>query len=337
MAGRLHEVAAYARVSLATASRVLNDRPGVAAETRRAVLAAVDVLGYRRPESLQVRRTGLIGVVLAELDNPVFPLFAQAIERALAPHGYSMLLSTRQQGQPAERASIGLLREHGVSGMVFVSGVHSDSGADPAPYLDLRRAGIPLAFVNGFVPDLDATFVADDAAAGIDAAVHHLTALGHRRIGLATGPARYTPSARKVAGFASAMRRRAPTGRAEHYLGDYSVESGRAAAAELVRRGCTAVVAASDMLALGVIDGVRSAGLSVPGDVSVTGYDGSPLMAFTDPPLTGLRQPVDRLTEAAVRSLVEEVEGSPRPRTELLYRPELVFRSSTGPAPGVGE
>ncbi len=336
VAGRLDEVAGYAGVSLATASRVLNGRPGVAEGTRRAVLAAVDVLGYQRPAVLAQRRIGLVGLVVAELDNPVFPLFAQALERALSAFGYGALLSTRQFGLPAEQASIELLREHGVAGLVFVSGVHSDTHADPEDYVRLREQRIPLAFINGYIPELDATFVADDDAAGMDAVVRHLVALGHDHIGLATGPIRYTPSARKLAGFQAAMSAHAPHARAEHHVGDYSLESGRVAAIDLVGRGCTAVVGASDFTALGAIRGVRSLGLDVPGDVSVTGYDGSSLMEFTDPPLTGLRQAVDRLASGAVRSLIEDIEGSPRSGTELLYQPELIVRASTGPPPASG-
>ena len=326
------DIAAPANLSVATASRALNGRPGVSEAARRSVLAAVDVLGYQRPPSLQARRVGLIGVVIAELDNPVFPLFAQAVERALPSFGYSALLATRQLGLAAEQGSIDLLREHGVAGMIFVSGLHSDTLADTAQYLALREHGIPLAFVNGFVPDLDASFVADDDAAGMALAVAHLAALGHRRIGLTTGPTRYTPSLRKVKGFSAAVDSH-PSVVGEVYVGDYSVEGGRLAAVDLVARGCTALVCASDFIALGAIRGVRSLGLTVPADVSIVGYDGAPIMAFTDPPLTTVRQLVDQLAAAAVRALVDEIDGTPHPRLELLFNPELVVRESTHAAP----
>lgn len=329
---RLNQIADYAGVSVATASRVLNDRPGVAEATRRTVLTAVDVLGYERPTGLQPRRLGLIGVVVAELDNPVFPLLAQAIERALPSFGYSALLSTRQLGLPAEQGSIDLLREHGVAGIVFVSGIHSNTEADHEHYYRLREQGLPLAFVNGLIPDLDATFVATDDAAAVELTVRHLLALGHRRIGLATGPTRYTPSARKLAAFQRAMQRHGPDALATDHIGDYTVEGGRAAGIDLIQRGCTAIIAASDLTALGVIRGVRSLDLDVPADVSVTGYDGAPIMAFTDPPLTTVRQPVEQLAAAAVRSVIDEIEGNPPVRDELLFQPELLVRSSTGAA-----
>lgn len=333
VAARLNQIADYAGVSVATASRVLNGRPGVAESTRRSVLTAVDVLGYERPTGLQSRRLGLVGVVVAELDNPVFPLLAQAIERALPSFGYSALLSTRQLGLQAEQGSIELLREHAVAGIVFVSGIHSNAEADHEHYYRLREQGLPLAFVNGAIADFDATFVATDDAAAIDLTVRHLFALGHRRIGLATGPTRYIPSARKVAAFRQLMQDRGPDAVPAEHIGDYSVEGGRAAAVDLVARGCTAIIAASDLTALGVIRGVRSLHLDVPADVSVTGYDGAPIMAFTDPPLTTVTQPVEKLAGAAVRSLIDEIEGNPRPRAELLFQPDLLVRGSTGTAP----
>ena len=329
MSTTLHEIAAHAGVSPATASRVLNGRPGVAAATRLKVMTAADLLGYARPATLQARRVGLIGVVIAELENPIFPVFAQAIERALPPFGYTALMSTRHLGAPGERASIQLLQDNRVAGIIFISGIHSDSVAAASHYEELREQGLPLAFINGLIPEFDATFVADDDAAGMDLAVRHLLALGHRHLGIAIGSTRYTPSARKLAGFQRAMRLHNPQATAEVHVGDYSVESGRAAAVDLICRGCTGIIAASDFTALGVIRGARRLGFSVPGDISVIGYDGAPIMAFTGPPLTTIRQPVGALASAAVRSLVDDIEGRPQPRTELLFQPELIVRNST--------
>jgi len=297
------------------------------------VLTAVDVLGYQRPALLQPRAVGLVGVVLAELTNPIFPLYAQAVERSLAAFGYAQLLSTRHVGMPSEHASIALLQEHAVAGMIFISGLHSDTTSDISQYQDLRRNGLPLAFINGYIEDFDATFASDDDLSAMDLSVRHLAALGHRHVGLLNGPERYVPAARKLAGFETAMSRHVPDGTPEVHLGDYTVEAGHAAVRDLIKRGCTAAVAASDMIALGAIRGARSMGLTVPKDFSVVGYDGSPIMAFTDPPLTTITQPVEKLALAAVRSLVEEIEGSPRPRAELLFYPELIVRYSTTSAP----
>ena len=116
-------------------------------------------------------------------------------------------------------------------------------------------------------------------------------------------------------------------------LGQEPVDHGRAFV-RLLESGCTAIVCGSDLMALGAIRAVRDAGRQVPRDVSVVGYDDSPLIAFTDPPLTTLRQPVQGMGEAAVRALVDEIAGQHAPRAEYVFRPELVVRGSTGAAPG---
>jgi DNA-binding LacI/PurR family transcriptional regulator len=168
-------------------------------------------------------------------------------------------------------------------------------------------------------------------------AVTHLAALGHTRIGLAVGPKRFVPVLRKIEGFQQGMRERfglSPEESEEliqHSL--YTLEGGQAAAGALISRGCTAVVCASDMMALGAIRAARQQGLDVPRDVSVVGFDDSPLIAFTDPPLTTIRQPVQAMGQAAVRALLEEVGGTPAPHSEFVFMPELVVRGSTASAP----
>src|SRR3954469_91873 len=151
MARRLAEVAEYAGVSEATVSRVLNAKPGVSEATRQAVLTALDVLGYERPARLKQHSAGLVGLIVPELDNPIFPAFAQVIDSALAHHGYTPVLCTQTPGGVHEDDYTQMLLERGVSGIVFVSGLHADSTADPDRYLALRRRGLPIVLINGYV------------------------------------------------------------------------------------------------------------------------------------------------------------------------------------------
>lgn len=170
-------------------------------------------------------------------------------------------------------------------------------------------------------------------------AVTHLVSLGHTRIGLALGPKRFVPVQRKIEGFVRTVQDQlglsAETVEKElvqHSL--YTLEGGQAAASALIGRDCTAVVCASDMMALGAIRAARQLGLDVPKDVSVVGFDDSPLIAFTDPPLTTVRKPVPAMGQAAVRTLLEEIGGTPAPHSEFVFMPELVVRGSTASAPG---
>ncbi len=331
---RLADIAVQAGVSEATVSRVLNARPGVAETTRQAVLTALDVLGYERPERLRRRSAGLVGLIVPELDNPIFPAFAQVIESHLARHGYTPVLCTQTPGGVHEDDYTQMLLERGVSGIVFVSGLHADSSADTGRYVALRERGMPIVLVNGYAEGVDAPFVSNDDVAAMDLAVGHLVSLGHRRIGLALGPRRFVPVIRKIAGFRDAMHRHLGVDDVEPFVrcSMFGVEGGGTAARALVDEGCTAVVCGSDLMALGAIRAVRDRGLRVPQDVSVVGYDDSPLIAFTDPPLTTVRQPVPAMGAAAVRALLDEISGTPAPRAEYVFRPELVARSSTAPA-----
>lgn len=333
MTVRLSDVAQHAGVSEATVSRVLNAKPGVAAQTRQAVLAALDVLGYERPSRLRSTSAGLIGLIVPELENPVFPAFVQVIETILAQREYTPLLCTQTPGGVTEDEYVEMLVDRGVAGILFVSGLHADSTAGPARYHRLRELGLPIVLVNGFVPGLGVPFVSTDDVAAAELAVQHLASLGHRRIGLAIGPRRFVPAARKIEGFARALRAvpGAPDPDGLVATSFFTVEGGRACAEQLLDAGCTAIVCGSDLMALGAVRAVRQRGLTVPGDVSVIGYDDSLLIPFTDPPLTTVRQAVPAMAAAAVQALLEQIAGVPADRSELLFTPELVVRGSTGP------
>src|SRR5688500_19562187 len=127
MRARLADIAQQAEVSEATVSRVLNDRPGVSSETRQAVLTALDVLGYERPSRLRRRSAGLVGLVVPELENPIFPAFAQVIDDALAARRFTPVLCTQSPGGISEDEYVESLLDHGVAGILFVSGRHADT------------------------------------------------------------------------------------------------------------------------------------------------------------------------------------------------------------------
>jgi DNA-binding LacI/PurR family transcriptional regulator len=334
---RLADIAAQAGVSEATVSRVLNGRSGVSAATRQTVLAALDVLGYERPVRLRQRSAGLVGLITPELSNPIFPAFAQVIEQVLSRYGYTPVLCTQTPGGSTEDELVEMLVGRGVSGIVFVSGLHADSTADHERYAKLAGRQVPFVLINGYSDRISAPFISPDDRAAMRMAVQHLVELGHERIGLAVGQRRFVPVLRKIDGFVRTMRDL--LGCTEEAAEDlvqctlFSVEGGRAAAGALLDKGCTAIVCGSDMMALGAMRMARQRQLVVPQDVSVVGFDDSPLIVFTDPPLTTVRQPVEAMATAAVDALLEEVNGNPAQRAEFVFEPELVVRGSTAAAP----
>jgi DNA-binding LacI/PurR family transcriptional regulator len=337
---RLAEVARKVGVSEATVSRVLNGKPGVSGVTRQAVLTALDVLGYERPTQLRGVRARLVGLVMPELQNPIFPALAEVVGGALVQLGFTPVLCTRTAGGLTEAEYVTMLLDQQVSGVVFCGGLSAEE------YGQLLGRGVPVVLLNAAVDraafpqdlhrpeqgghgQLGFPQVSTDDAAAVEQAFRHLVALGHQQIGLLVGPAHHTPSQRKTAAFAALSARTGIAGRVGHAL--FSFEGGHAAAGELLNTGVTALICGSDILALGAIRAARRAGFSVPGDISVVGFDDSPLMSYTEPPLTTLRQPIESMARAAVTLLVNQIEGNAPTPKELLHEPELVVRGSTGP------
>ena len=324
---RLAEVAKYVGVSEATVSRVINGKPGISDATRAAVLTALDVLGYERPTKLRGERARLVGLVLPELANPIFPAFAEVVAGALARRGLTPVLCTRTADGVSEADYVDMLLDQHVSGVIFAGGNYAQGAAEHEHYRRLLDRGLPVVLVNAAIPDLGFPTVATDDAHAVEQAYGHLVSLGHERIGLILGPRDHVPSARKLAAYQTLSHDPRLVERTM-----FSMEGGQAAAARLIGRGATAMVCASDVLALGAVRGVRRAGLSVPGDVSVVGYDDSAFMACTEPPLTTIRQPIEAMGQAAVALLVSDIAGNAVPADELMFEPELVVRGSTGPA-----
>jgi DNA-binding LacI/PurR family transcriptional regulator len=329
-ARRLAEVAQKVGVSEATVSRVLNGKAGVSESTREAVLTALDVLGYERPTQLRGDRARLIGLVLPELQNPIFPALAEVIGGALAQRGFTPVLCTRTAGGLSEADYVDMLLDQHASGVVFAGGHFAEIAAPHDHYRLLHSRGIPVVLINAAIDNLDFPGVSTDDVIAADQSFRHLASLGHQRIGLVLGPEDHMPSRRKLAAFLDHVQRAglavAPV---EHAL--FSLEGGQAATTRMLRQGVTGVICASDVLALGAIRAVRRAGLSVPGDVSVVGFDDSGWLNCTDPPLTTVRQPIESMGKAAVALLVNQMESVAMHHEELLFEPELVVRGSTGP------
>lgn len=327
---RLTDIAERAGVSTATVSRVLNDKPGVSPTARDAVLSAIDAMGYARPALLKPRSSNLIGLIVPELENPFFPRIAQVITEALTQHGATAVLCTHTHGPSQEAAYIESLLDVGVAGIIFVSGYHALDDDAHLAYQELHRRHVPFVCINGVAADIGAPALSTDEASAAEQAVAHLVALGHERIGLIVGPDRYIPARRRLSGFTKAMARLSSAPALVAQV-PFTVEGGQAGAEKLLAQQVTAIVAGSDLMALGAVRAARARGLEVPVDLSVVGFDDSLLIAFTDPPLTTLRQQVSAMGQAAVDALLSQVRGQGAERTEYLFEPELIVRGSTGP------
>jgi len=316
-------------------SRVLNGRPGVAAATRTAVLTALDVLGYERPTKLRGKRARLVGLILPELQNPIFPALAEVLGGALAQRRFTPVLCASGPNGLSEADYVSMLLDQHASGVIFAGGNFAEGESSHEHYRLLEERSLPVVLVNAASDGLDFPEVATDDAVATEQAFSHLQSLGHEQVGLIVGPEDHAPSCHRLAAFVEINERLGRSDvhkRVEHV--PFSLEAGHAAGARLVRSGVTGIMCGSDPLALGAIRAVRRLDLTVPGDISVVGYDDSALMMCTDPPLTTVRQPIEAMGRAAVRLLISQIEGAATTPERLLFEPELVVRGSTGPPPG---
>ena len=334
MRPKLAEVAQLAEVSEATVSRVLNGRPGVAETTRRRVLDVVGDLGYRDVPS-RVGRSEVVGIITPELENPVFALFAQSLQSHLANRGMLPVVCSATSETVNEQDYLDHFVSTRAAGAIIVNGRYAQPEVGYDSYVTLRDAGLPLVLINGIHEPSPLPAIAIDLNTATAAAVRHLVTLGHRRIGIVVGPIRYSTSIEMIAGCRVASDR---LGVAcdETMVSEtvFTYEGGQAGSAQLLEAGATGIIAANDLMAAGVIAAVRAWGGSVPDDVSVIGFDGTPPMSYTAPRLTTMRQPIDRMSAAATEVLVDSIAGNGVSQTQV-FMPELVVGRSTGPARAV--
>jgi LacI family repressor for deo operon, udp, cdd, tsx, nupC, and nupG len=322
------EVARAAGVSEATVSRVINNRGVVASGTRRSVEEAMREVGYARSNV-----GNIVLLVNPGLVDPFFALASERIATTLGLHGLRAVVCSAPIGGSQELDYVSAMVDAGIVAVVFVSASNTLDGADPGVHRLLEREHVPFVCINGAFEGADAPVFSTDDVLAAELAVAHLWGLGHRRIALIAGPVGNRPSDRRVEGFRRAMATRgAPEVDAVVVRTAYSIEGGASATSMVLAAAdpVTAVVAASDEMALGVIRAARRAGRRVPDDLSVMGYDDAFPVEFMDPPLTTLRQPIDRLAAAVAPAVLSLVRGRHIESTELMFDPELIVRGTTG-------
>ncbi|WP_037680194.1 LacI family DNA-binding transcriptional regulator [Streptomyces griseus] len=334
-APRSADVARLAGVSRKTVSRVLNNEPYVSEEARQRVLAAAEELGYRlnhAARALASGRSRSIGVVALGTAGYGTASLLVHIEHAVRDAGYALRIVNTPDGDPEEIAdALESLLEQGVDGIVI---------SEPIVQGKVRaRLDVPVLFL-GAPPAFTATRTVTVGVGARDlarAATDHLLDLGHTTVHHLAGPRRWYATKDRIEGWRAALAAR---GAPEPPLlnGDWSPDSGYAAGRELASDpSVTAVFAAGDEMAIGLIHALREAGRRVPEDVSVVGFDGNPVFAYVSPPLTTVRQPFEAAAGEGIRLLVHAIEKpdtDPPPTSEPPV--ELVVRGSTAPPPDLG-
>jgi len=322
------DVARLAQVSTATVSRVINGHPSVRGETRARVEAAMQTLNYRvttAARSLRTAKTRMVLALVPDLANPYYAEIVRGLGAAAREHDYELLLCDSGVSEARERAFAQMLTHHMYDGVICMD-----------PYATQRMvstevSALPWVACSEFVPDAPIPHVSIDHRLAAKDAVLYLLAKGHRRIALINSDERYLYAQRRREGYRDALRD-AGLDERPHYIqivGGIEHPLGELAARRLLALDPvpTAVFAVSDTLAIGAIKATLAAGLRVPDDFAVIGFDDVPLASIFEPSLTTIAQPRRELGEQAMRLLLRRIDGE-MPASITLPHTLIVRRSA---------
>lgn len=337
----IHDVARLSGVSYQTVSRVINNQANVAAPTRLRVQQAIEALDYRPSilaKSLVTRRSQLIGVIAHGMNQYGPSQILQNVQESAHSFGYEIMLTTLQQVDLEEVREQDVLtaalrlRQFGVDGLVLLTNY------DAHDIVKGLGHSLPFVLIDA-AADMDGPTVSIDQFEGAVMATRHLMSLGHRRILQITGPRGWSDAQLRREGFAHVTRSEGLSA-LPVYEGDWSAGSGFAVTRQALADGLafTAVFAGNDQMALGVLAALAEAGLKVPQQVSVIGFDDTPESAYYTPPLTTINQNFALLGRRSMEELKRLIEHAPdgplhQRVHHLIFQPQLVLRSTTAPAP----
>jgi DNA-binding LacI/PurR family transcriptional regulator len=329
-------VAKSANVSTATVSRTINGSAKVSPQTADRVRKAIEALNFYpniNARALGSGRSSLYGLIISDITNPFFPELVKAFDDIAIMHGQEVLIANTNYDPERMKLCVTRMLQRKVDGVAIMTSEMDDRLVDV-----FSRRQVPLVFLDIGKSKPGVSCVRIDYSAGIDAAAHHLIELGHKRIAFISGPQRLASARIRYRAFMDCSAR-------DHLdsnpnliqEGNHRVDGGHDAMKRILdSRACpTAVMASNDLTAIGAMGAIAEAGLRVPEDISVVGYDDISLSAFTTPPLTTVSLPRAEIANAAFRALLNAEQGNARKMRseEHMIRPTFVRRKSTGPVP----
>ena len=330
---RLQDIAEQIGVSANTVSRALRDKSDVNEATRQRVLDVAKKMGYAIPDfSASSEKPVMIGVLIEDILNPFHAKIVQGIESVLWQHRAGFLFQCSFRQQSKERDIFGFFSEQAVDGLLITSVMNPEYVLE-----QVQTLHIPTVFLSQRFERFDVDYVLSDSFEGAYLATEHLIKLGHTRIAHISGLDAQFSARERLRGYQTALQDAGVA--VDHHLlrsGDKSMESGYYLMKDLLQSNAafTAVFTYNDILALGAFRAIKEAGLRVPADVSVVGYDDILLAEFFDTPLTTVHQPIEEIARKSAELLFKRIEGaSGEELHQIILKPHLVVRSSTSICP----
>ncbi|HEU5410244.1 MAG TPA: LacI family DNA-binding transcriptional regulator [Candidatus Acidoferrales bacterium] len=333
----IHEVARRAKVSIATVSRTINGVQSVTPQLSRRVWRVIEELGYypnTQARALVSGRSRIFGLIVSEITNPFFPEIVQGFEDIAVQNNYEILTTSTVYDSKRMALSVRRMIERRVEGVAIVT-----FGMEEALFDDLKSRKIPLVFIDVGPALPRVSNIKIDYQHGIRQAVQHLAALGHKSIAFISGPLTLKSAVARQRAFLQSMEEISLPVDEKHVIeGNHTMEGGMEALKKILElpKRPTAVICSNDMTAIGVMREGYEAGLQIPRDLSLIGFDDIRLAQFVIPPLTTIRMSQTEIARMAFNALLAELQRQiPSPNgTEYVLRTSLVLRDSTAMAPG---
>lgn len=333
----IYDIAREAQVSVATVSRVLNDTAPVKASTRDTIMQVIEKYQFQPnalARSLLKKETGTIAMIVPDITNPFFPEVFWGAENVARDKGYTFFLCNTAGQYSRESEYLSILREKRVDGIIFLGGRINLVNCPPElsqEVIELSRH-VPIVLVNGNLPKSNLHRIYTDEAAGAMLATQHLLDLGHKNIGFIGGMDDTSTTQVKIKAVRKILKEHGLELRKEWLKpGEFSVNGGRELMNQILdqKERPTAVLCVNDFTAIGAIKATIEHGLRIPDDISIVGFDDSPLSTAVIPELTTVSQNTNELGELAVETLHNIINGK-NPRKQMILKPQLVVRNSTG-------
>jgi len=322
----LKQVAEEAGVSISTVSRFLKNEDRVSLEKRRKIEEAMRNLGFK-PRASQKNEVATIALIIPDIENPFFASIVKIVELFLSRLEYSLLLGNSSNNTNLEEKYLEVFEEKRVSGILLVpSGPVDDSLVDK-----LNSLTIPLVLLDRKLEGLKVPSIVSNNIEGGEMATRYLISLGRRKIAFISGRPGTSTSQDRMKGYLKALENNYIPFNEDIVLeGDFSFTGGCEAANKIIKDNIevNAIFAANDFMALGAIDSLRRAGIKIPEEISVVGYDDIWVAKIYQPSLTTIRQPIFEMCELAINILLKEINKDENTRLENIFRPELIVRES---------
>lgn len=331
----IKDVALRAQVSITTVSHVINRTRFVSDKVRAEVETAVRELGYvpsAVARSLKSNTTRTIGMLIPNCTNPYFAEIVRSVEDHCFEAGYTLILCNTDDDPHRQGVYLQVLSEKRIDGMIIIS-----TGQDEDLLRLLKGLPIPTVLLDRDIDEVNCDLVQNAHMQGAQMATQYLVDLGHRRIACLAGPDDLTPSTQRIEGWREALAHNGLTDESAHLLwhSDFSSQGGYATMQTILAQPQrpTAVFVGNDLMGMGALSAAHEAGIRVPQDMSLIGFDDIELAHFTSPALTTIAQPKDRIGVAAVDMLLERIQGGRVEARKVLFQPELIVRHSTAGVP----